>query len=254
VTRVIATAGKGGTGKTTTAAVITRVLIDAGKRPVLAVDADANANLGELLGIDVDKTLGAVREDFMVERAGLPPGMTKEAFLEMKLMSAVVETDDVDMLVMGRPEGQGCYCAANNVLRAYMEKLQENYPVVMMDNEAGLEHISRMTTRKPDALLLVADHARRGIEAAHRIRGLIDELGLQVNRVGLVINRVPASGLDPRVEELARSTGLELLAVLPEDEEVARYDLDHRSVFELPAGNAFVTAVRGLVEDLQLTD
>jgi CO dehydrogenase maturation factor len=252
VTRVIATAGKGGTGKTTTAAVITRVLIDDGRRPVLAVDADANANLGELLGIDVDRTLGAVREDFMEERAGLPPGMTKEAFLEMKLMSAVVETDDVDMLVMGRPEGQGCYCAANNVLRAYMEKLQENYPVVMMDNEAGLEHISRLTTRKPDALLLVTDHASRGIEAAHRIRGLIDELGMAVGTVGLVINRVPASGLDPRVEKLARETGLELLAALPEDEEVARYDLEHRSVFELPADNGFVTAVRGLVEGLHL--
>jgi CO dehydrogenase maturation factor len=253
VTRVIATAGKGGTGKTTTAAMITRVLVEAGTRPVLAVDADANANLGELLGIEVDRTLGGVREDFMVERSGLPPGMTKEAFLEMKLMSAVVETDDVDMLVMGRPEGQGCYCAANNVLRAYMEKLQDNYPVVMMDNEAGLEHISRLTTRKPDALLLVTDHARRGIEAAHRIRGLIDELGLSVATVGLVINRVPASGLDPRVEELVSDTGLELLATLPEDDEVARFDLEHRSVFELPGDNAFVSTVQGLVERLQLT-
>jgi CO dehydrogenase maturation factor len=139
------------------------------------------------------------------------------------------------------------------VLRAYMEKLQDNYPVVMMDNEAGLEHISRLTTRKPDALLLVTDHARRGIEAAGRIRGLIDELGLSVATVGLVINRVPASGLDPRVQELAADTGLEVLAALPEDEEVARFDLEHRSVFELPAGNVFVGAVRGLADRLELT-
>lgn len=247
MTRVIAMAGKGGTGKSTLSAAIIRTIVEAGQTPVLAVDADANANLGELIGMQGELTLGGVREDFMEERSAIPAGMSKEAYFEMKLMSVVNESDDVDLLVMGRPEGKGCYCAANNILRAYMEKLQDNYPRVVMDNEAGLEHISRLTTRKPDALLLVTDHARRGIEAAHRIRGLIDELDLSVDTVGLVINRVPASGLDPLVEELARETGLELLATLPEDGEVARYDLEHRSVFELPADNAFVSAVRGFV-------
>jgi CO dehydrogenase maturation factor len=176
--------------------------------------------------------------------------MSKEAYYEMKLMSVVIESDNVDMLVMGRPEGTGCYCAANNILRSYMEKLGSNYPFVVMDNEAGLEHISRKTTRSPDALVIVADHARRGIEAAGRIRALIEELGLETGKVGLVINRVPRSGMDPKVEELALGTGIEILASLPEDEQVALLDLEHRSMFELPPDNPFVAAVRGLVSKL----
>lgn len=251
MTRVIATAGKGGTGKTTTAAAITRILVESGRTPVLAVDADANANLGELLGIEVDRTLGGIREGFMQERSGIPPGMSKEAYFEMKLTSVVIETDDVDMLVMGRPEGTGCYCAANNILRSYMEKLGSNYPFVVMDNEAGLEHISRKTTRNPDVMVIVSDHARRGIEAARRIQTLARELGLDVGRLALAINRVPGSGLDPKVGEMARETGLEILATLPEDPEIERYDLDHRSVFELPADNPFLVACRGLAEKLE---
>lgn len=247
MTRVIAMAGKGGTGKTTTAAAIIRIIVESGRTPLLAVDADANSNLGELIGVDAGRTLGGVREDFMHERSGIPAGMSKEAYFEMKLMSVVNESDDVDLLVMGRPEGQGCYCAANNILRAYMEKLQGNYPFVVMDNEAGLEHISRLTTRSPDVLVLVSDHARRGIEAAHRIKGLVDELDLSIPRLGLVINRTPASGLDPAVQRLASGTGLEILATLPEDDDVALYDLEHRSVFELPAQNPFMAAVRDLV-------
>jgi CO dehydrogenase maturation factor len=254
MTRVIAMAGKGGTGKSTTAAALIRAIVEAGHTPLLAVDADANASLGDLIGIEAEFTLGGVREDFMGERAGIPPGMTKEAYFEMKLMSVVNESDDVDLLVMGRPEGKGCYCAANNILRAYMERLQGNYPFVVMDNEAGLEHISRLTTRSPDVLVIVSDHARRGIEAASRIRDLVGELGIAVARMGLVINRVPPSGLDPEVERLARESGLALLAALPEDAEVARYDLDHRSMFELPASNPFVSRVRELALGLDAPD
>ena len=250
MSRVVATAGKGGTGKTTTAAVLVRCLVESGARPILAVDADANANLGEMLGIRVDRTLGTMREGFMEERAQVPSGMTKEALLEMRLADAIVEGDEVDMLVMGRPEGTGCYCAVNNVLRAYMEKLAGNYQFVVMDNEAGLEHMSRRTTRSPDVLIVVSDHGRRGIEAARRIHDLAREIGVGAGTVGLVINRVPPGGPDPRLEEMAQGLGMPILAMLPEDADIARFDLEHRSVFEIPEGNPFLAAVRVLAAEV----
>jgi len=244
--RVIATAGKGGTGKTTTAAAIIRALVEGGRRPVLAVDADANSNLSEALGIEVPATIGKSRELFLREQSSVPAGMTKEAYYEMHLSQAVAESDDIDMLVMGRPEGSGCYCYANNILRSYLDRLQENYPWIVVDNEAGLEHISRKTTRNPDVFLVVSDHQRRGLEAARRIKELIEELDVETHDVGLVINRVPAGGIDPAVERLATETGLEIWALLPDDPEVARFDIEHRSVFELPADNPFVAACRAL--------
>ncbi len=251
MTKVIATAGKGGTGKTTTAAFIVRCLLEAKMRPVLAVDADANSNLNEALGIELSaKTLGAARELFMEEQSRIPAGMTKEAFFEMQLGNAITEGEDIDMLVMGRPEGSGCYCYANNILRSYLDKLAGNYAFVVVDNEAGMEHISRKVTRNPDRLLVVSDHGRRGIEAAHRILELVDDLDVSVGKVVLAVNRVPSTGIDPLVSELATARGMEILAALPEDDEVARFDLEHRSVFEVPGQNAFYRACQELTEKL----
>jgi CO dehydrogenase maturation factor len=251
MTRVIATAGKGGTGKTTTAAFVIRCLLERGHRPVLAVDADANSNLNEALGIELTaKTLGAARELFMEQQSRIPPGMTKEAFFEMQLSAAVTESEYVDMLVMGRPEGTGCYCYANNILRRYVEELTDNYPWVVVDNEAGLEHISRGVTRRPDSLIIVSDHARRGIEAAGRISDLVEELDVAVDQVMLVVNRVPPTGIDPLVEKLAGDEGLSIVASLPEDQQVARNDLEHGSVFEIPETNPFYRACRELTERL----
>ncbi len=250
MTLVIATSGKGGTGKTTTAAAIVRCLVESGTRPVLAVDADANSTLNEALGVSAATTVGGAREDFHDEQDHIPSGMTKEAYLEFKLSGSVIEGDDVDMLVMGRPEGSGCYCYANNILRNYVEKLQGNYPAVVIDNEAGLEHLSRKTTRRPDVLLIVSDHARRGIEAARRVRDLVEELHLEVGRVMLVVNQVPASGLDPLVRSHAEECGLLIAATLPDDPEVLRADMEHRSVFTLKADNPFLSAVRDLTRRL----
>lgn len=251
MTQVIATAGKGGTGKTTTAAYLVRCLLEKKVRPILAVDADANSNFNEALGIELSaKTLGAARELFMEEQSKIPPGMTKEAYFEMHLSAAITESEDVDMLVMGRPEGSGCYCYANNILRKYLDELAGNYPAVIVDNEAGLEHISRKVTRRPDQLLIVSDHGRRGIEAAGRIRELVGELSVEVGEVVLVVNRVPSTGVDPLIQKMADEREMNIVAALPEDAEVARYDLEHRSVFEVPPENPFYRACKELAEKL----
>ena len=163
----IALAGKGGTGKTTVAGMLIKYLIKMDKSPVLAVDADCNANLNEVLGLEVFDTLGNAREE--MKKGVVPSGMTKDVFMDMKLQQAIVEHDGYDLVVMGQPEGSGCYCAANTLLTGFLDKLIGNYPYIVVDNEAGMEHISRLTTSNVDILLIVADTSRRGLQAALRI-------------------------------------------------------------------------------------
>jgi len=163
----IALAGKGGTGKTTVAGMLIKYLISKDKEPVLAVDADSNANLNEVLGLEMGSTLGQAREE--MKMGNVPNGMTKDIFMSMKMEQAIVDSDGFDLVVMGQPEGQGCYCAANTLLTGFLEKLTGNYPYLVMDNEAGMEHISRLTTSNVDILLTIADTSRRGLQAAIRI-------------------------------------------------------------------------------------
>ena len=184
----IAMAGKGGTGKTTLAGLLVSYLLTHGKKPILAVDADCNSNLNEVLGVPLGDTLGNARED--LRKGDVPDGMTKDVFMSMKLEQSVVESDGFDLIVMGRPEGAGCYCAANSLLTNFLEKLVNNYPYIVMDNEAGMEHISRLTTKNVNALLLVSDSSRRGLQAALRINELARELKIGVGRSYLVIHRV----------------------------------------------------------------
>jgi len=186
MTYSVALAGKGGTGKTTMAGLLIKYLVEKGKKPVLAVDADANANLNEVLGLEVTETIGDAREQM---RTNVDVGMTKDVFMEMKLQQAVVESEGYDLIVMGRPEGTGCYCAANTLLTQYLEKLIDNYPYIVMDNEAGMEHISRLTTNNIDLLIAVSDASRRGIQAASRIIHLSEELHLNIGQKVLVVNR-----------------------------------------------------------------
>ena len=196
MTYSIALAGKGGTGKTTMAGILVKYLVEKGRTPVLAVDADANANLNEVLGLEVEETLGDAREDM---KKGVSAGMTKNIFIEMKLQQAVIEADGFDLIVMGRPEGAGCYCAANTLLTESLEKLIDNYTSVVMDNEAGMEHISRLTTNNIDALLVVSDPTRRGLQAASRIVDLADKLSLNIGRKMVMVNRLrdhQAEGLE----------------------------------------------------------
>jgi len=248
--QVIAVAGKGGSGKTTLSALLVRGLLARGVRPILAVDADPNSNLGEALGLAPRQTLGALVDQLQGERDGIPAGMTRDAFLEMQFHAAVEESAGFDLLTMGRGEGPGCYCSVNNVLRALMEKLAGGYRAVVIDNEAGLEHLSRRTARRMDVLLVVSDYAVRGLRAARRIAELADEMNLVVNHRGLVLDRVPA-GADPQaLIEAAGGLPLELLATVPHDDAVVRADLTDGNLLRLPPDAPAVRAADDLLDRL----
>ena len=225
----IALAGKGGTGKTTIAGLFVKYLIEKGRKPVLAVDADANANFNEVLGVEVNQTLGDAREEM---KKGVSSGMTKDVFIQMKLQEAIIETKDFDLIVMGRPEGAGCYCAANSLLCMYLDKLIDNYDFIVTDNEAGMEHISRLTTNNVDALLVVSDPTRRGIQAASRIVELTDDLRLNIKQKMLIINQAK-EGQKNAVEQAVQNFKLELIGIVPEDPEIQEFDLTGRPTIEL---------------------
>jgi CO dehydrogenase maturation factor len=245
MSRVIAIAGKGGTGKTTIAGLIIRYLRRSGNTPILAVDADPDSNLPQAIGLGGEKsisTIGRARQEFFVSKGAVPAGVPKEAYLELRLNEALVETAEVDLLVMGRPEGAGCYCYINNVLRSFLESLGRNYPYVVIDNEAGLEHLSRRTAQQIDYLIVVSDYSINGLRAAGRIRELSEELGLEIGRRFLVINRVPGE-LSASFRKQADQQGLDLLGVVPLDEGINEGELAGRSVIDLPDENRAVRAV-----------
>lgn len=229
MTYSIGMAGKGGTGKTTLAGLLIKYLVKKGKTPVLAVDADANANLNEVLGLEVEETLGEAREEM---KKGVAMGMTKNVFMEMKLEQAVVESKNFDLVVMGRPEGAGCYCAANTLLTQYLDRLIDNYAYVVIDNEAGMEHISRLTTNNIDLLIIVSDASKRGIHSAARILELTNELGLKIDRKVFVVNQVK-EGLRENIEKIVHEYPLDLVGIIPEDVQVHDFDLSGRPTIEL---------------------
>jgi CO dehydrogenase maturation factor len=243
----IALAGKGGTGKTTVAGMIIKYLVRKGKTPVLAVDADANANLNEVLGLAVHSTLGTAREE--MKKGQVPAGMTKDVFISMKMEEAVIEADGYDLIVMGQPEGAGCYCAANSLLTGFLEKLSGNYPYLVMDNEAGMEHISRLTTRDVNLLLLVSDPSRRSLQAAVRIHHLARELQIGFTRSALVVNQCK-NGLPDAAMRMLDEAGLELAGVLPEDPTITAYDLEGRPTVDMPEDCASIKAAFNLFDSL----
>jgi CO dehydrogenase maturation factor len=235
----IALAGKGGTGKTTVAGLLIKYLVKTGRTPVLAVDADSNANLNEVCGLEVTDTLGNAREE--MKKGIVPSGMTKDIFMNMKLQQAVVEDDGYDLIVMGQPEGPGCYCAANTLLTGFLEKLTGNYPYIVMDNEAGMEHISRLTTSNVDVLLTISDTSRRGLQAAIRINDLAKDLNIGVSKSYLIINQTKEAPSDT-VLNIIKEKGLALAGTIPEDPTVYEYDLNGRPTIELPEDNIAVMA------------
>ncbi len=247
----IAVAGKGGTGKTTLCGLIIRSLIDNGRYPVLALDADPNSNLNQILGIDSVTTVGMLREDFKKNAPRMDKGIYKDQMVEMNIAQALVENKKFDLLVMGRGEGPGCYCYANSLFRKYIDTLQDNYDYVVMDNEAGMEHLSRRTTQDIDYLLIVSDPSPRGILTALRIKGLASELGLRVDKVLSVINRAPAD-LDKRVVDFADKEGLDIAAIIYNDPDIFDMDISSSSVFDLPAGSRALGQVGGLLKGLSL--
>lgn len=217
---IIAMTGKGGVGKTTLSAMTINWLVSRGETPVLAVDADSNANLNEALGLELRATVGGIREDARDKAKGV----SKHEFLELRVQESLVEQDGYDLLVMGRPEGRGCYCYANNVLRDVLDRLTKNYRHVVIDSEAGLEHISRRTLLAVDQLVLVSDCSVRGVHTTGRISALADEVKLEVRGRGLIVNRAPHGELPPVVAREAQATGLPLLAAIPLDSNITELD------------------------------
>jgi CO dehydrogenase maturation factor len=235
----IALAGKGGTGKTTISGLLVKYLTARGKTPVLAVDADSNANFNEVLGLTINDTLGNAREE--MKKGVVPGGMTKDVFMSMKLEQAVVEAAGYDLVVMGQPEGSGCYCAANTLLTGFLERLSGNYPYIVMDNEAGMEHISRLTTKNVDVLLIVTDTSRRGLQAALRINELSRNLKIGVGESHIIINRSKEAP-SPEILNMIKDAGINLAGTIPDDKTLYEYDLNGRPTIELPYENSVVKA------------
>ena len=243
----IALAGKGGTGKTTIAGLLIKYLVAKGKTPILAVDADCNCNLNEVLGLKVKDTLGQARED--MKKGDVPQGMTKDIFMSMRLEEAVAEEEKFDLVVMGQPEGAGCYCAANTLLSGFLEKLVDNYRYIVMDNEAGMEHISRLTTHTVDVLLIVSDTSRRGVQAGLRINKLARELKIGVGRSYLVINRIKAEP-HPDVLAMISADGLELAGTLPDNDTVYEFDLKGKPTISMDDDNPTVKAAFAIFDKI----
>lgn len=243
----IAVAGKGGCGKTSLAALVVRYLKNHGKVPILAVDADANANLGESLGLKVGQTIGTILDLFQHEKISIPQGMTKEAYLEYKLNETIVESSGIDLVTMGRGQGPECYCYPNVILKKFIDGLASNYTSVVMDNEAGMEHLSRKTTEDMDALLLVSNHTVKGVRAIARIKALVNELKLSFRKQLVVINLVPDK-LDPLIAREMEQLGLKADAIIPEDDELYQFDLEQKPLLNMLETSISVQAVNALME------
>lgn len=251
---VIALAGKGGTGKTSIAGLTVRYIVEKKKKPVLAVDADSNSCLNEALGVDIHITIGHLREESLQTiRSGAerPGGMSMEQLFDYQVQQSIIESKGFDLMVMGRPEGPGCYCAANNIIRKYTDKLSETYPYVVIDNEAGMEHLSRRTTHKVDLLLIISDPTVRGVQTAKRINSLVDELNLDIDRRVLIINRI--SGSDGELlKNLAEDSGLHVAGIVPQDSTIFNYDLQGKPIFQLPEDSPALRTVFNILDLLNI--
>ena len=250
----LAITGKGGVGKTTTCGMIIDDLSKQHKGPILVVDADANSNLNEVLGVEAGVTLGQIREEMaQAELKGtIPANMTKADYAEFKFSSALIEEDDFDMLVMGRTQGKGCYCFVNGVLKTQIDKYVGNYKYMIIDNEAGLEHISRGTLPHVDTMLLISDCSRRGIQAAGRIAEMIRDLELNPGAMKLIVNRAPGGELNPGVAEEIEKYHLELAGVLPQDDMVYAYDCEGKPSSQVPDSAPVKKALAGIIKELNL--
>jgi CO dehydrogenase maturation factor len=250
VARIIAVTGKGGTGKTATSSLLIRHLAK-GNKVILAVDADPDTNLPETLGCEVSKTIGDIKEFMHSERDNLPPDTNKESVLKSKLYEIIEEMPKYDLLVMGRPEGAGCYCYVNNLLRGIMDKLVDNYDILIIDAEAGLEHFSRRIFRKVDDLIVVTDGSRRGLGTAERIRELVDEMETDVSNIYVIANKVTETNRE-MIANTAKELDLQLIGMIPVDEMVIQRDLAGEPLFNLPDDSAAVMEVERIAVKLGL--
>lgn len=247
---IFAVSGKGGTGKTMFAALLVRTLSEMdGGGDILAIDADPDENLSGALGLEYKKTIGDLREELLRERDKLAPTQSWRSLLEYRIMEALVEGDKFDLLVMGRPEGPGCYCAVNHVLREIIDTFARNYDYVVIDAEAGLEHLSRRTTQDVDVMLVITDPSRRGVTTAQRIRDLSRDLEIKFKNLFVIINRVSPEKAD-RIKKYSEDLGLEVLGSIPEDEYVLEYDFEGRPLTQLPEDSKALGSVREIARRL----
>lgn len=250
---MIAITGKGGVGKTTISALMVRQLIARGRGPVLAVDADANMCLDRALGVAATETVGRVREQARAAVSqGLAQGVAKQQLLEMKIAESLVEAQDFDLIAMGRPEGAGCYCYANNVLKSVLAEIAGHYPVVVLDNEAGLENLSRRLAQRVDLLAMVCDPSHQGYETVKRIYNLAGEMNIRYNRLAVIVNRLRGNRSFHYMEEIKAYTKADYLLLLPDDEELAAIAEKGASVFNLSLENPVVQQIDSFLELLEL--
>jgi CO dehydrogenase maturation factor len=247
----IALAGKGGTGKTTIGSLIIRSLIEDKKGTILALDADPNSNLNEILGVNVSSTVGMIREDFKKNAGRLAGGIYKDQLVEMNIHQALVEGKGFDLLVMGRGEGPGCYCYANNLFKKYIDILQDNYDYIVMDNEAGMEHLSRRTTSNVNYLIIISDPSPKGILTASRIRDLSNEIDVKAEKVFLIVNRVSGE-LDSRLKKYIEEKNLDLLGIVNIDDNIYEMDINEKTVFDIHADSLALRQVKGLIEKIKI--
>jgi CO dehydrogenase maturation factor len=239
----IALAGKGGTGKTTLAALTIRYVTEALGESILGVDADPNSTLASALGVTYEKAISDIREGVIEKKLDFPAGMSKERYIEYCIEECVTESAKFDLLVMGRPEGPGCYCYVNNLLRKYLDKLGSNYPYVIIDNEAGMEHLSRRTTNRVDLMIVVCEPTVVGVLTAKRIMKLTETLPLSIKEKVFVLNKVPHGPIDKKVQEYLQKEGLEPRANFLHDDEILFASSGGVSLLEISKDNATYKAL-----------
>jgi len=242
MSNIIAIAGKGGTGKTTFAALIVRILKEENEGSILAIDADPNSNLGELLGIKDISTIVEIIDDISKNPDQIPQGVTKDRFINLKVQESLNEEEGFDLLSMGRPEGPGCYCFANNMLREVIKKLMDNYSHIVIDNEAGMEHLSRRLLGNIDTLFIISDTTAIGIRSALRISELANGLNMKIKNRFLILNK--SKGNEDSLKAEIDKTALNLKRVLPLNEEVEDASVKNKSIFELSDKNPVLNSVR----------
>ena len=260
MTVTIALAGKGGVGKTTIAGMVIKYLVQNKPGPVLAIDADPSSNLNMVLGLDLDWTVGDIREDMLSQvknslvaggaaMGALPGGISKHDYLDHKIRSSLAEGEAFDLIAMGRSEGTGCYCAVNHNLREVIDSISKNYRYIVIDNEAGMEHLSRRTTRDVQHLLIVSDPTQRGIVAAERISSFRNELDIKIERAYLIINRLPGAIPEALNAEISR-LDIPLLGTVPSDDELLNFEFSGKPLVELGNDSPVYQAVADMLESI----
>ncbi|HUY01306.1 MAG TPA: AAA family ATPase [Candidatus Deferrimicrobium sp.] len=251
---VIAVSGKGGVGKTTFSALLTRALVKT-KKDILVMDCDPDANLPDMLGVSVMRkdTVGGKTAKLkeMISKGKIPPQMSKQSILEKEIFEVLIEADNFDLLTMGCSEGPGCYCFANQIATTILDTLSKNYDITLMDMEAGLEHLSRRTTRDVDIMIIVTDPSKMGLQTAKRIKELSKEVGIEFKKMYLVGNKFTPE-IQGILEKAAAETGIELLGIIPHSNDILEFNLEGKSLFDLPEDSPAVIAVQEMAKKLNL--